>query len=318
MPVFQKTKSKVPWCRKLGCQAYRDPSIQLKRIIMNQYIYRIAFISFFLFSLSAVFAQTTQDTLMREDRVVVKMKNGDEYVGQIVKRDSALMVIRTENGDFDLISSKVSSIEVFDYKGKFQFPNPHDSRYFFGPSGIPVKKGKGYYQNVLVTFNFVNYGVTKNISLGGGFEFISTILGHPIWFLTPKVGFDISDNFHAGGGFIMAGFAGEGTATLGYGVATIGHAESNLSVGAGYGLMDGEFSDYPAIMISGTHRVGNGIALLSENYLFPNGSGTAVYFGIHGIRLMARKNSFDIGAIVIPEIAEDVPALPYVSYVRVF
>tara|TARA_B110000046_G_scaffold165255_1_gene181418 strand:+ start:5292 stop:6020 length:729 start_codon:yes stop_codon:yes gene_type:complete len=242
------------------------------------------------------------------------MKNGDEYKGTLIKEDNNRMLLKTVNGEINLIASNVSSIENYDYSGKFEFANPHDTRYFFGPTGIPIKKGKGYYQNILVTTNFFNYGLTKNISIGGGFEFISTIFGSPIWFLTPKVGFDISENIHVGGGFIMAGFAAEGTATLGYGVFTLGQSETNLSLGAGYGLIDRELSDYPAIMISGTHRISKSIAILSENYVIPN----SFYFGIHGIRILSKKNSFDIGAIVIPEIAAAIPALPYVGYIRVF
>lgn len=281
---------------------------------MNKLLTKIILISLLTFSFNNVFSQTETDSIKQEQIVIIKMKNGDEYKGTISKRDSETIVLKTVNGEISLIASNVSAIENYGYTGKFEFANPHDTRYFFGPSGIPIKKGKGYYQNILVTTNFFNYGITNNISIGGGFEFISTVSGSPIWFLTPKVGFDVSENIHVGGGFITAGFAAEGTATLGYGVFTLGHAETNLSIGAGYGLLDGELSDYPAIMISGTHRVSNNIALLSENYVIP----TSFYFGIHGIRILSKKNSFDIGAIVIPETTDEIPALPYVGYVRIF
>ena len=279
---------------------------------MHQLLSKIILIGLLTSSVNNVFSQT--DTLRQDPTVIIKMKNGDEYKGTLIKEDNNRMLLKTVNGEINLIASNVSSIENYDYSGKFEFANPHDTRYFFGPTGIPIKKGKGYYQNILVTTNFFNYGLTKNISIGGGFEFISTIFGSPIWFLTPKVGFDISENIHVGGGFIMAGFAAEGTATLGYGVFTLGQSETNLSLGAGYGLIDRELSDYPAIMISGTHRISKSIAILSENYVIPN----SFYFGIHGIRILSKKNSFDIGAIVIPEIAAAIPALPYVGYIRVF
>ena len=204
---------------------------------MKNLLLKIFLLGLFTFSCNNVFSQTVTDTSKQEQTVVIKMKNGDEYKGTISKKDSETIVLKTVNGEINLIATNVRSIENYNYEGKFEFANPHDTRYFFGPSGIPIKKGKGYYQNVLVTTNFANYGITKNISIGGGFEFISTVLGSPIWFLTPKVGFDISENIHVGGGFIMAGFAAEGTATLGYGVFTLGHAETNLSIGAGYGLI---------------------------------------------------------------------------------
>jgi hypothetical protein len=246
------------------------------------------------------------------------MKNGEEYRGHIVKKENQTILLKTVNGEVNLIAANVQSITNDDYAGIYEFANPHDTRYFFGPSGIPLRKGKGYYQNIYVTANFFNYGVSKNISIGGGFEFISTFQGTPVWFLTPKAGFEIAKNVHAGGGILIAGFAGEGTATLGYGVCTFGSSEANFSVGVGYGLAEGELTDYPAIMLSGTSRVSNSIALLTENYVFPNSIGDALYFGIHGIRILSRKNAFDLGAIIIPEIADAIPALPFAGYVRAF
>lgn len=245
------------------------------------------------------------------------MNNGDEFRGKIISRDQNTIVLETTNGTLNLISSNVRSINIDSYKGRFRFPNSNETRYFFGPSAIPIKKGKGYYQNVLLTTNFINYGLFKNVSIGGGVEFISLLLGNPVWFLTPKVGFKVSENSHVGGGFIMAGFAGEGTSTLGYGVYTFGNSESNLTVGAGYGLISGEFSNRPTIMVSGTHRIGNNAALLMENYFIPVGV-TTNYVGTFGIRLLAPKNSFDFGLIFIPEILDVIPALPFIGYTRSF
>lgn len=285
---------------------------------MKNALLRIAVLLFVLFAFSSAQAQEETISINEEQVVIVTMKDGTEYKGTIVTQNNETVVLKTPNGTLNLLSANVATIENYDYEGKFEFPNPHDTRYFFGPSGIPVKKGKGYYQNVLLSGNFVNYGITKNISLGGGLEFISTVLGNPVWFLTPKVGFDISKNLHAGGGVIVAGLAGEGTASLGYGVFTVGHAETNFTIGAGYGFINGEVSQNPAIMLSGTHRVSRSIALLSENYILPINSSQTFYFGIHGIRILSKRNSFDLGAIVIPEITEVIPALPYVGYVRTF
>ena len=277
---------------------------------MNNLILKTILLSLLVFLFSNVFSQTKT--------VLVTMNNGEEYKGVIVEKDKDVLLLKTVNGEIKLIASNVRSIEDYNYDGKFAFENPHDTRYFFGPSGIPIGKGEGYYQNILVVGNFVNYGITKNISIGGGLEFISTVNGRPIWFITPKVGFEISKNINIGGGIIMAGFAAEGSISLAYGVFTLGHSETNLTLGLGYGLVDGELSKYPAIMISGTYRVSNSIALLTENYVFPNSVGDTFYFGIHGIRILSKKNSFDIGAIIVPQLIEFVPALPYVGYVRVF
>jgi small nuclear ribonucleoprotein (snRNP)-like protein len=282
----------------------------------------ILLLSFLILSTSKLWAQTNVDTTKTVDNVIVKMKNGDEFKGVLVKKDQNTVLLKTENGELNLITSNVISIEKETYNGKFRFANVHDTRYFFGPTGIPIKQKKGYYQNVLVTTNFFNLGITKNISIGGGFEFLSSVLGHPIWFLTPKIGFDISKNVHVAGGVIMAGFSTVGTASLGYGVITFGSSETNLSLGAGYGYQSGHLSNTPAIMISGTHRLSNNIALLSENYIISNSTVNSTinstYFGIQGIRILSPKNSFDIGAIVSPQFFSSIPALPFVGYARAF
>lgn len=284
---------------------------------MKDLLRQMALIGLLVFFAANVFAQTGTDPEPQMPKVVITMNNGEEYTGEILEQDEEIIVLRTANGVIELIASNVRSVKEQDYQGKFTYANPHDTRYFFGPSAIPIKKGKGYYQNVAITFNFVNYGITKNISIGGGLEFISTILGQPIWFLTPKAGFQLSEKFHIGGGVILAGFADEGSAALTYGVTTFGSSESNLSLGVGYGLMDREFSDYPAVMVGGMHRLSRSIALLTENYLIPN-EDSLMYFGIQGIRILSRKNAFDVGVIVSPEFSDEIPVLPYVGYVRIF
>lgn len=280
---------------------------------MKNIFQKITLVCFLVFTTNISISQTKDNSNEPSPTSIIKMKNGDEYTGQIINQNDTTVTLKITNGEIQLNAMNVKSIQKNNYTGKFRFANPHATRYFFAPSGVPIQKGEGYYQNLLVTTNFLNYGVTKNVSIGGGFEFLSTVFGSPILFLNPKAGFKISEKIHAGGGFIMAGSPGKGNATLAYGVFTFGSLESNLSLGAGYVIQ----SSNSAISISGTHRISNSISLLTENYILPDESDIG-YFGIHGIRILSRKNAFDIGAVIIPEIVSDVPALPYVGYVRVF
>ena len=160
----------------------------------------------------------------------------------------------------------------------------------------------------MLTSNFVNYGVLNNVSLGGGFEFISMALGEPLWFFTPKLGFEVSDIVSVGGGVLTAGIGFSDVIALGYGVVTFGTDDSHVTFGTGYG------GDVLVFLASGAHRVNESISILSENYLIDND----VYFGIHGVRILSQKNTFDVGAIVVPDIMDVIPALPYVGYSRAF
>lgn len=282
---------------------------------MKNYLIKFASLCVLVFSLSTIQAQNGSTKIIKTSKATVIMQNGDEYVGQILSKTDNLLILLTENGELNLIASNVKSIEENTYTGRFGFPNPHETRYFFGPSAIPIKKGKGYYQNVYVTLNFVNYGISKNFSIGGGLEFISTVTGNPIYFLTPKVGFEVAKNVHVGGGVLLAGFSTFGAASLIYTVGTYGNSESNVTGGIGYGFVDATLTNNPAIMFSGTHRLSRGLSLLSENYLLPVDGEGPTYFSIQGIRIVGKNSAFDLGALILTDIGFP---LPYVSYARTF
>ena len=276
---------------------------------MNIHLSRFLFcLIFFLGSLSSLLAQQHIDQAIEsEKKVLIETLDGDEFTGRILSHDSTSINLETNNGIFSLSKKKIKKLESYDYAGKFKFPNSQDTRYFFAPSGIPLKKGEGYYQNVLLTGNFVNYGVHRNLSVGGGVEFISLSAGQPIWFLTPKIGHSLSEKLHVAGGLLMIG-TGSGTSSLIYGVTTIGGSDLNFSFGLGYGYVDGQLSSSPTINLSGTIRFSNGVALLTENYLIGGGG----YFGIQGLRFMGPKHSFDIGMFnILGDIGFIIPFVGY-------
>lgn len=264
------------------------------------------------------FSQTTDNTgFALNTPVLVKMNDGLDFRGTISSYTDSTIALVTDYGILQLDRSKINQVVPDDYTGEFRFPNPHGTRYFFGPTGMPIKKGEGYYQNLMVVGNFVNYGVTDWFSIGGGFEFISTVSGYPIWFLTPKVGWKLSENWHIGGGAFVGGMLEEGSFYMPYAAITYGSKESNFTVGMGWVNNGVEWGNSPLVMLSGTHRISNTVALLTENYIIPNNELDLNYMGIHGIRIMSEKNAFDIGIILIPQITESIP-LPYVGYSRAF
>ena len=251
------------------------------------------------------------DSLMINKNVIVYMIDGDEFRGVYIEKTDKNLIIRTNNGELRLLNTKIESVILDEYKGKYKFPNPHDTRYFFGPSAIPIKKGVGYYQNIMVVGNFINYGITRNFSIGGGFEFISTlIVRQPIYFITPKVGFKLGEKFHLGGGVLVAGISGNNS-VLGYGVATYGTSESNITLGGGFGLTNGITNERPTFMLSGQTRVSNGVSLMTENYFIED-----LRINSIGVRLIGKNNAFDIG--IVNTSGMDFIGIPYIGYVRSF
>ena len=133
--------------------------------------------------------------------------------------------------------------------------------------------------------------------------------GTPVWFFTPKLGFEVAEKNHIGGGALVIG--AEGTSvTLLYGNYTYGTSDSNLTLGLGWGMAEGELSSSPAITFSGMHRVSNRLMLVSENYLF-----SGEWIGIQGLRVIGRKTSLDIGTMMS---AYGVAPIPFVGMIIVF
>lgn len=285
--------------------------------------------------------------------VRIETTDGAELFGYIIKNDSMHLKLSTKSmGEISINKSKISRIEVVSdesVKGsQYWFENPNSTRYFVGPSAFNLKKGEGYYQNNYIFLNSVNVGITKNISMGAGFELLSTFginTGGPIFYVTPKVGFKAAKNLHVGGGVLYASIpvytynsstkkrSGLGA---GFGVITLGDKDNNFTLGGGYGFSNNEWSKRPMITASGMVRIGRKSSLVTENWFYPqkeyaysnNGQGfqTTVavsykYRGLvsYGVRFFGESMSVDLGFINNREISEFIlVGIPYIDFVVKF
>jgi hypothetical protein len=243
-------------------------------------------------------------------RCIVYLKDGTTVQGIIINESAQELNIQTENlGTVNIKKEQVQKIVPLNNenfrKGKYWFPNPNYSRYFFGP-GLQLKKGEGYYQNTDLSLNSINYGLTDFLSIGGGIEIYSTLSGHPTFFITPKVGFKIVNSLSIGGGFLYANtteaigdFAGLG---IGYGTVTYGNENSNATLGIGWGMVDKTWSDKPIVTVSGMTRVARSIALVTENWFVPD---YAIF--TYGVRFIGERIAVDIGFVNTKDIIKTFP-----------
>jgi hypothetical protein len=265
---------------------------------------------------------------------LLRMKDESLIRGSIIAIDGKELTVHTQKlGDIRVQRSDIASAVVLsgtNYRnGQFWFPTPVASRYYFSPSAIPMDAGHGYYQNTLLFINSFAYGVSKNVSLGAGFEVITLLSGRPIWLLSAKAGFPVAKNIHLGAGTLLIALSDFSRydghrPTLGtaFGVATFGSKENNVTFGAGYGYgsVYNEQSDPGAFRmtgtISGTARMGKRIAFCSENWIIPNAFDDPVLFS-YGIRILGDKSSIDIALINNTAIAKYVFPLgfPIVGFV---
>jgi hypothetical protein len=283
-------------------------------------IIQILVFTFLVFATSSVFGQKTNISEPIDSTKIFKieLKDGSIYIGSILQKDSVSLVLRTLSiPKIEIPVSSVKSIDEVDKSnfknGSYWYPNPHATRYFYAPSAIGLKKGEGYYQNTYLLLNSFNVGITNHISIGGGLELLSTfITKDPIFFITPKVGFKVSEKFHAGGGLLFTRIPGTTLGTM-YGTGTYGSKDHNITSSLGWGFVDGEFSQRPILTLSGMTRISKRAALVSENWLIP----TDGYYGLfsYGVRFFGEKIAVDLAFINNRDIAElIIIGIPFVSF----
>lgn len=264
--------------------------------------------------------------------VSVELKNGKIVSGQLIhKSEAEVTVATTDLGKVTLAWSAIKSINMISKEGKGQ--NTHSTRYFFAPSAIPLKKGDKYYQNALFLVNSFQTGLTDHFSIGGGLVVPFAL------FITPKIGYQVADKIHVGGGILFAtsliGGLNFGVGTV-YGSVTYGTKESNLTLNTGLGAYNEntgfgrddyhwKFASHPMFTLSGMKRISNKVMLLTENWFFSNktvnydangqflNSSTA-YNGIlsGGVRIVLERSAFDVGFLVPTNI--EAGAIPYLAY----
>lgn len=202
--------------------------------------------------------------------VKIYLADNSVYRGRLLEVSDHEFIMELElAGMIRFKRSEIQELELL-FEEKLDAPNPNGTRYFFGPSAIPLGKGNGYYQNVYLLMNSVNYGVNNNVSIGGG------VVIPLLFFITPKVSFEVRRNFYLGAGFIAGTTIIPGAIMTGgipYGIATVGNSENNLTLGVGYGMVwaDGDYmdTDYPIFTLSGMKRLNNRFQLVSESWVVP-------------------------------------------------
>ena len=211
----------------------------------------------------------TEDVL-RNSSVRLLLANQSNYSGRLLNVEEGHYIISNEYaGVVEVPIIQVKEITILEDE-QMVVHNPNSTRYFFAPSAIPLEKNGGYYQNAYLLANSVNFGLTRNFTLGGG------VVIPLLFYITPKVGFEVSRNFYLGAGVLAATTLIPDAIMSGgipFGVLTVGNTEDNVSLGAGYGLMwnEGDFqqSKYPIITLNGMKRISRRIQLVTENWIVP-------------------------------------------------
>lgn len=264
-----------------------------------------------IFGLSIVFLHAQTDT-SKVQRVT--LSDGSELIGRIVSDSTNEIVFRTSSGiKIEIDRTSIKEIKIIEGKwveGQFMREDPNRTRLFFAPTARALPQGKGYFSAYEIFFPMLAVGLTDFLTLAGG---ISLFPGadEQIVYLAPKVRFTHLENIDLAGGVLYMSVTGH-TFGIAYGVTTIGSSTTALTVGLGWGFVDGELSKTPSLVIGGEAQLSNSVKLITENWFPPKTNGALISFGI---RFFGENVAGDFGLMRLTESSsEGFPFIPWIGF----
>jgi uncharacterized membrane protein len=245
---------------------------------------------------------------------IVTLTDGSTIFGRIVAVSADSIAFQTGAGTLQLSVKAIRDIRQIAAEdlrdGEYWFPNPNSTRLFFAPTGQMLKQGEGYVSDYELFFPGVAYGLTDNVSIGGGVSLIPASASDQVYYFTPKIGVSLSEKVHLGAGVLFAGTKG-GTGGVYYGVGTFGDGNGSVTVGGGYGFAGGKIQAKPVGMLGGELRIARRVGIVSENYLLPVSDNNVLYS--FGFRFMGEKLTTDLALANVS--GSNIIGIPYVDFV---
>jgi len=280
-------------------------------------LFLVTFCFAFTLSVSAQiseFKATFVKAQQNNQEVAVTLSDGNTFSGFVVSVDEESAGVKTKDGVFNFQYDRIKEVRIVDPTDKTSrwYQNPASNKLFLTQSGRMLKKGSGYYQNTYIFISSFTYAIFQNLSLNAGFSTLPGLgIENQFYTLGAKLGVDVSSSFSVSGTFRHYQFPdfGESANTM-YGAVTFTKNELDITGGVGIGLSNESNSD-PIFILGGQLRVSERIALLSENLIYPDGSGEVYPLGSFGIRILSPKGAIDLGFFA----GEDIGAfIPFASF----
>jgi hypothetical protein len=256
---------------------------------------------------------------------ILTTQDGSTLIGRIVEIGETEIQFETDLGKVTIPILKIIEIKEVPLslmkEGKYWFQNPNATRLFFASTGRCLKKGNWYFADYYLFFPMVAYGITDNITIGGGFSLFPWIdIDENILYFTPKVGLISNDKFSLSTGALiikLPSFDDEELPFVGilYGVGTSSGTNASLTFGLGYGFENSDFADKPMVMIGGEVRTARNISLVTENWILPGVDQPLISYGL---RFFGEKLSVDLAFINTAGEGMIFPGIPYIDFVYNF
>ena len=284
---------------------------------------------FGLFFASSVSGQNFSENIDLSDTTqlhIVETKRGDRFVGRITKienttvyflfrnesplefkfQDLSLVWVAGENPPGDTFSNEGEKSQKY-----FDAASHAPEYLLYSPTAFNYPKGGGAYRNTDILWNTVDFGVTNNLSFGGGaiIPFFFVFRGKGTFELTPQFRFGFGQNT------FVPFIPDVSSASHFFAVASVGKAERFLNFSFGYWIDWDQPSD-PYLVYTG----GGGFNITESwriiiDVFYMNNEDVGVIPSLM-LSWMSNKNTVDFGFFNVPD--TDVPLFPAISYQRRF
>ena len=264
-------------------------------LVNSNWIFKISLILWIALRFQLTNAQEKTDSA----RYLVKTNDRKEFIAKILFKTDSTISFRIENnlGKSDVVIDRKSVLEIKKINsgeivnGKYWRP-PSNISYFLTPSGYGLRKGEWNIQNVWVLYNQVNVGVTNGIQVGVGTLPFAGMLWANVRATAPIV----KDKLLVGGTFIYGTysfnnifFQKQSKWSMGYGFATVGSKNYNVTLGYGAIMSEGSIGTF--FTVNGAFRLSRSLLLVTENYILPN--------NLHMIGLKIDQNKITLSCGVL-------------------
>jgi len=264
------------------------------------------------------------------NRQILTLNDGSVLVGKITDIGSSKVTFKSEVGEVVIDIDKIRDIEeVADTSfkdGKYWFPNPNRTRLYFASTGRMLKGGEGYLSDIYIFFPGFAFGLTDNITIGGGMSiFPGADLNEQLFYLTPKIGLKANKFADLAVGALIVripnyveddGFSGleDDSYTIGVLdiIGTFGSADRSFTAGLGYGIADGKMADKPAVILGGEYRLARRLSFVTENWILPEINVPIISYGV---RFFGETLSADLAFFNVIDEDAVFPGIPYIDFV---
>jgi small nuclear ribonucleoprotein (snRNP)-like protein len=207
--------------------------------------------------------------------------------------------------DLDIVKFGGSSNNNYrNYNTFIPFSNTH--RYNFSNNYIGLKKNELIFNNIWLLYNGADYGLTNNLSIGGGVLFLGfggfiNVLARGQVKLNDNISIGASYNY-----FVFSSLSSRSNNENNFGLLSGGITfmgkKGNLSLSAANGFYNNKGygqnvnADLPVFSISGCYDINDKTSIVSDNFYLMNIVNSKFYS--FGLRIKGRASNFDFGLMI--------------------